>query len=162
MTAYSSSSNGERLLQLSNDVGRIAGTLARLSAEVGPGVFARAEGSAGGLEVSAEAVMAVIRARRLRTHYFTEEIFADPAWDILLDLLHAELMHQRVAVSSVCAAAAVPPTTALRWLSTLVEKGLVRREADPHDRRRVFVELSPEASVALRRYFQEVRGAATI
>ena len=162
MTAYSSSSNGELLIQLSNDVGRIAGTFARLSAEVGPGVFAHSGGSASGPEVSADAVMAVIRARRLRAHYFTEEIFADPAWDILLDLLHAELMHQRVAVSSVCAAAAVPPTTALRWLSTLVDKGLVRREADPHDRRRVFVELSSEASAALRRYFQEVRGAATI
>jgi DNA-binding MarR family transcriptional regulator len=50
----------------------------------------------------------------------------------------------RVPVSSLCIAADVPPTTALRWLKTLVQQGLFVRRADPHDGRRVFVELAPE------------------
>ena len=56
----------------------------------------------------------VIRTRRLRANYFSEELFADPAWDMMLDLLQAEIAQLRVLVSSLCIAAAVPATTALR------------------------------------------------
>ena len=107
-------------------------------------------------EISAETVRTVIRARRLRARFFSEELFADPAWDMLLDLLQAEIAQLRVPVSSLCIAAAVPATTALRWLKTMVSNGLFVRRADPHDGRRVFVELSPDASRALRRYFAEI------
>ena len=112
--------------------------------------------------ISAETVRSVIRARRLRSRYFPEELFADPAWDMLLDLLQAEIAQLRVPVSSLCIAAAVPATTALRWLKTMVSQGLFVRRADPHDGRRVFVELAPEASGALRRYFAEVGKVAVI
>jgi DNA-binding MarR family transcriptional regulator len=107
-------------------------------------------------------VRAVIRARRLRTRYFPEHLFADPAWDMLLDLLQAEIAQLRVPVSSLCIAAAVPATTALRWLKTLVQEGNFVRRADPHDGRRVFVELAPDASRALRRYFAEVGTPAAV
>ena len=59
-------------------------------------------------------------------------------------------------------AAAVPATTALRWLGSLVQKGVFIRRADPHDGRRVFVELSPETSAALRRYFAKLGKAPVI
>ncbi|MFL6722249.1 MAG: MarR family transcriptional regulator [Sphingomonas sp.] len=158
-----SDNNAERLRQLSEEVSRIASTLARLS--TGPGAPPRALEPAPAGEVaspSAEVVRAVIRARRLRARYFTEELFADPAWDMLLDLLQAEIAQLRVPVSSLCIAAAVPATTALRWLKTMVSEGIFVRRADPHDGRRVFVELAPEASHALRRYFAEVGQVAVI
>ena len=98
----------------------------------------------------------------MRARYFPEELFADPAWDMLLDLLQAEIAQLRVPVSSLCIAAAVPATTALRWLKTMVSNGLFVRRADPHDGRRVFVELSGDASRALRRYFVEVGSPAVI
>jgi DNA-binding MarR family transcriptional regulator len=50
----------------------------------------------------------------------------------------------------------------LRWLKTLVQEGLFVRRADPHDGRRVFVELATETSKALRRYFAEVGNVAPI
>nr|WP_280638933.1 MarR family winged helix-turn-helix transcriptional regulator [Sphingomicrobium aestuariivivum] len=53
-------------------------------------------------------------------------------------------------------AAAVPATTALRWIKTLTDKKLFVRRADPHDGRRVFVELSPDASRAMRGYFHKL------
>ena len=148
--------NAARLRQLSDEMGRIATTLARLS--TGPGSPAvKAIGEAGATpEVDAETVRAVIRARRLRSRFFSEELFADPAWDMLLDLLQAEIAQLRVPVSSLCIAAAVPATTALRWIKTMTEQGLFVRRADPHDGRRVFVELAPAASEAMRRYFSEV------
>ena len=149
--------SAERLRQLSDEVSRIASTLARLS--TGPAAAPRAPEPAPVADipqVSAEAVRSVIRARRLRARYFSEELFADPAWDMLLDLLQAEISQLRVPVSSLCIAAAVPATTALRWLKTMVQAGLFVRRADPHDGRRVFVELAPQASHSLRRYFAEV------
>jgi len=156
--------NAARLRQLSDEVSRIAESLARLSvgpaAVVPPAQPANATGEAP--ELSAETVRAVIRARRLRSRYFPEDLFADPAWDMLLDLLQAEIAQLRVPVSSLCIAAAVPATTALRWLKTMVSQGLFVRRADPHDGRRVFVELAPEASHALRRYFADVGAPAVV
>jgi hypothetical protein len=148
--------NAARLRQLSEEVGRIASTLARLSA--GPAAPTQRLDSTPRSEappVPAETVRGVIRARRLRANFFPEDLFADPAWDMLLDLLHAEILQLRVPVSSLCIAAAVPATTALRWLKTMVQQGLFVRRADPHDGRRVFVELAPPTSDALRRYFAE-------
>jgi hypothetical protein len=155
--------SAERLRQLSDEVSRIAATLARLS--TGPSAAAPApplQTSAAGPEVPLDLVRKVIRARRLRARYFPEDLFADPAWDMLLDLLQAEISHLRVPVSSLCIAAAVPATTALRWLKTMVKQGLFLRRADLHDGRRVFVELAPQTSDALRRYFAEVGQAAVI
>ena len=152
-----------RLRQLSDEVSRIAATLARLS--TGPSASAPRpdfEARSEVPEVSLETVRSVIRARRLRSRYFREDLFADPAWDMLLDLLQAEITKLRVPVSSLCIAAAVPATTALRWLKTMVEEGIFLRHADPHDGRRVFVELAPETSDALRRYFAEVGKAVAI
>jgi DNA-binding MarR family transcriptional regulator len=142
---------------LSDEVSRIASTLARLS--TGPQATVKPAPIVPAAEipqVSGEAVRQVIRARRLRSRFFEEELFADPAWDMLLDLLQAEIAQLRVPVSSLCIAAAVPATTALRWLKTKTDKGIFLRRADPHDGRRVFVELAPQASLAMRRYFAEV------
>ena len=149
--------NSERLRQLSEEMSRIASTLARLSSgPISPSPFIGTVQSVDAPPLSADVVRNVIRARRLRARFFSEELFADPAWDMLLDLLQAEIAQLRVPVSSLCIAAAVPATTALRWLKTLVSQGLFVRRADPHDGRRVFVELAPETSRALRRYFAEV------
>jgi DNA-binding MarR family transcriptional regulator len=150
--------SAERLRQLSDEVSRIASTLARLSAgpSTAPAQPIEKPSRAEAPPVSVEMVRSVIHARRLRARFFQEELFADPAWDMLLDLLQAELSHLRVPVSSLCIAAAVPATTALRWLKAMVQEGLFIRRADPHDGRRVFVELAPATSEALRNYFIEV------
>lgn len=155
--------NAARLRQLSEEVGRIASTLARLSTGPAGAPPAPVQAPAEDLPpLSVETIRSVIRARRLRSRYFADHLFADPAWDMLLDLLQAEISHLRVPVSSLCIAAAVPATTALRWLKTMVQEGIFIRRADPHDGRRVFVELAPETSQALRRYFAEVGKAAVI
>lgn len=122
--------------------------LAPISAEPAPD-SKRAETSA----LSATQVRDMLRARRIRADFLPGDLFADPAWDMLLDLLAARLEHERVSVSSLCIAAAVPPTTALRWIRTLTDKGLVERQADPLDGRRIFIALAPDAADALIRWF---------
>jgi DNA-binding MarR family transcriptional regulator len=151
-----------RLRQLSDEVSRIAATLARLSTGPGPGVEMPEPASGEAPAVSLDIVRHVIRARRLRARFLDDEMFSDPAWDMLLDLLQAEIAQHRVPVSSLCIAAAVPATTALRWIKTMTDAGLFKRRADPHDGRRVFVELAPEASDAMRRYFKEVGRVAVV
>ena len=154
-----------RLRQLSDEVGRIAATLARLSSGAGPSVV-YAERPAAVRDnlppVTSEQVRYVIRARRLRARFFDSELFADPAWDMLLDLLAAEIQQHRVPVSSLCIAAAVPATTALRWIKTLTDNQMFVRRADPHDGRRIFVELSPAASAGMHAYFAEIGNPATV
>jgi len=161
--AEASDKNAARLRQLSDEVSRIASTLARLS--TGPASSPRPLeplSPGGSPEVSVEMLRTIIRARRLRSRYFPDELFADPAWDMMLDLLQAEISKLRVPVSSLCIAAAVPATTALRWLKSMVHEGLFIRRADPHDGRRVFVELAPETSQAMRRYFADIGQVAVV
>lgn len=108
-------------------------------------------------EISAQAVRKLIKLRRLRDSYFAADLFADPAWDILLDLMAAQLEERPVSVSSLCIAAAVPPTTALRWITAMTENGILVRKNDPEDARRVFIGLSLETAVAMRQYLTIVR-----
>lgn len=105
-------------------------------------------------------IRAMLRARRLRDEHFPADLFADPAWDILLDLMSARLERKRVTVSSLCVAAAVPPTTALRWIAVLTERGLLVRDIDGADRRRAFVSLSDIAARALGTWLRQARRLA--
>lgn len=138
----------QRLRELSAEVALIAQALSAL----GPGSSVADRrppyrGEAGETPPpSAPAIRQMIRARRTRDQYFAAELFADPAWDILLDLMAARLEGRDVGVSSLCIAAAVPPTTALRWISAMTEQGLLVRVADADDRRRVFIRLSADAA----------------
>ncbi|MFL6753354.1 MAG: MarR family transcriptional regulator [Sphingomicrobium sp.] len=107
-------------------------------------------------------VRGILRSRRLRDRFFEASLFADPAWDILLELYAAELGQYQVSVSSLCIGAAVPPTTALRWIKTLEQKGLLVRRADPHDGRRIFMEISAEASHAMEGLFKAVPASGAL
>ncbi len=101
-------------------------------------------------------VRQVIAGRQARAKFFDAEMFADPAWDMLLDLTAAHAEHSRVSVTSLCIAAAVPATTALRWIKQLVDSGVFERVADAADRRRAFIGLSDQSAEAMARYFCEV------
>lgn len=155
----------ERLRRLHEAVARIAAELAALSVKgtgettvadrrtryaAGPG---RAE------PIDPAEIRRVIRARRLRAQFFDARLMEDPGWDMLLDLFAAELERTQVSVSSLCIAAAVAPTTALRWISRMADAGLMKRVADTDDRRRAFVALSPAASDAMRAYVGAARRA---
>jgi len=94
-----------------------------------------------------------IRERRYRDRIFSPDYFADPAWDILLDLYAAHYEGHQVSVSSLCIAASVPSTTALRWIRTMSDAGFLERSRDDADGRRVFIHLSEDARHKLDQYF---------
>lgn len=105
-------------------------------------------------------IRSIIRQRRLRDRYFESELFADAGWDILLDLAAAREEHRRVSVTSLCVAAAVPATTALRWLTMMTRMGILVRQEDEADKRRAFIALSDSAADSLARYFDEIGSKA--
>lgn len=108
--------------------------------------------------VSYRLVREMIDARRTRDRHFGDSLFGEPAWDILLALYAAELAQMRVTTSQLCLGAAVPATTALRWIGNLDEAGLLERRNDPFDGRRVFVNLTDKARETFRSYFEELLG----
>jgi DNA-binding MarR family transcriptional regulator len=77
----------------------------------------------------------IYRSRRDRERLFDNNIFADPAWDLLLDLFVRSERREQVSISSACHAASVPEATALRYLKVLTEKNYVERVSHPNDKR---------------------------
>lgn len=101
--------------------------------------------------------LAWVAARKARNSVLDGALFADPAWDILLDLYICHAQGSRGTISDACLASGVPATTALRWIRILESRDLVLRERDPNDRRRTFLALSDEG---VQKMEQALDGAA--
>ena len=160
----------ERLRRLNEEVARIAETLARLTRN--DAALDRSADSVGDRRpaygappaepnpgISAREIRQAIKSRRLRDQFFDRGLFEDPAWDMLLDLFAAELEDVAVSVSSLCIAAAVAPTTALRWIAKLTDAGLLERRPDPFDKRRAYMSLGEPARTGLNGYCAAVLNA---
>lgn len=89
-------------------------------------------------------VLAWIKGRSNRNQVFGNDLFAEPAWDMLLDLYANYRLNRVVTIGDLCVASRAPMSTALRWLGLLERKNLVCRTADPLDRRRAFITLTDE------------------
>ena len=103
------------------------------------------------------AIRAGLRARRQRSDFFNSKLFADPAWDMLLELYAASLTERRLSVSRLAERSGVPMTTALRWIATLEDEGLIERQDDPFDKRRYFLLLSDDGVGAMKTYFDQLQ-----
>lgn len=164
------------LMRLTEQVGQIAGRIERLAptqavavagtqtpaaSEVQP-EDARATRAVRPPLPDPRLVRRIIRHRQLRGRYLDAQLFADPAWDMLLDLTAARVEHRRVSVTSLCIASGVPPTTALRWIGQMVEQGQFVRVGDQTDRRRAFIELSERCADSMAKYFAEIGTTTTM
>jgi hypothetical protein len=99
------------------------------------------------------AALRATRARRKRDRLFGSRLFAEPGWDILLDLFVAKLEGRKVSVSSACLAASAATTTALRHIGHLAEQGLIARKPHPSDARSIHLEITEEGAAKLTEYF---------
>ena len=96
----------------------------------------------------------LVRERREREALFGPDLFGEPAWDMLLDLFAAHEEGRAVTVSSLCIAANVPPTTALRWIAAMEEARKLVRQGDGRDRRRIYVRMTPRTAEQMRRLLE--------
>ena len=164
-----------QLLRLTEQVGRLAARLGDAGAAAAsgrmesPAVAFRGASAEEGIHLRGalpvelpdpRQVRRMLRQRQQRARFFDAELFADPAWDMLLDLTAARAEQKRVSVTSLCIASGVPPTTALRWISQMTRAGLFERVEDKHDRRRAFIGLTDAAADGMGRYFEAIGAAA--
>ncbi len=89
------------------------------------------------------------RIRRLRARHLPGLSLGEPAWDMLLDLAVALFWRRETSVTSLCIAADVPSTTALRWINSMTKAGLIVRRPCHRDGRRSFLAISPETYQAM-------------
>lgn len=101
---------------------------------------------------------ALYQERRRRTRHFPEHLFAEPAWDILLDLFVNGVRSRAISITSACIAGGIPATTGLRWLGVLEKEGLLVREISGEDARVTWVHLSPRGTDIMRNYLAEASG----
>lgn len=106
--------------------------------------------------LSAEALRAIVKARQQRAEFFGGDLFGEPAWDLLLELMLARLDNRTESVTSLALAASLPTSTAVRWLREMAGHGLLTQTTDPKDARRTLVWLTDGAADRLLAYFARV------
>jgi hypothetical protein len=80
--------------------------------------------------------------RRARDEVLGTDLFADPMWDLMLDLYASAGEGEKVSVSNACAASGAPASSAIRYIKAMTKRGLLVRDDCPTDARRVYVRLS--------------------
>lgn len=144
---------GEKLSELTRDYQRIMPNCSNAAPISGPFRSALEQSMSPSRKLG-ELARGIYRSRRSRDRILPNELFGEPAWDLMLDLFASECEGRRISVTSACIAASVPPTTGLRWISVLITFGLVARVEDPADRRRAYIDLTPRGRSAMVEYLK--------
>jgi len=118
-------------------------------------IVPRPTGHTGVPPLEEAAVRRILAARRVREQQLGPELFADPAWDLLLEALAADAGQKPLSLSRLKVAANVPPSTAERWIRKLESDGWLRRTGSFGDDDQQ-VSLTPEGSAKLRQLFKTV------
>jgi CheY-like chemotaxis protein/DNA-binding MarR family transcriptional regulator len=94
------------------------------------------------------------KLQEARTSIFGEAVMPEPAWEMLAELMRARLAGQHLSVTSLALSSRSPMTTALRRIEDLIQGGLAARMPDPGDRRRTYVELTPEGMARMQLFLE--------
>ena len=89
-------------------------------------------------------VRALIRCHAAQRDILGADLVDGAAWVMLLDLMLMHIERKPLAVTALCMGSGIPVTTALRRIDELIAKGFVRKLADPCDRRRTLVSITPQ------------------
>lgn len=100
------------------------------------------EGSPDFDKKSVDLAAMLIRLRQERAKHYPELKFADPAWDIMLDIFVAAARGKQLSVGDLAVGSDLPTSTALRWSDYLVKQGVVDNVDDPNDKRRKLVSMN--------------------
>jgi predicted transcriptional regulator len=84
----------------------------------------------------------IMSFRERRRSILDYDFFGEPAWDMLLDLTEAHMRGKDISMTSLCVASHAPQSTAFRYIQLMLNAGLIEREDDPLDRRRINLRLT--------------------
>jgi DNA-binding MarR family transcriptional regulator len=96
-------------------------------------------------------VESILFLHRSRTAVFGSGIFSDPAWDLLLQLYVAELDHRDRSLSELIKSMATPVSVVTRWITALVEAGIVASTRDPQTGGSLSISLTKDAATKMER-----------
>jgi len=105
-------------------------------------------------------VQLTFRSRRVRDELFDANLFAEPAWDMMLDLYGAHLEGRRTTVADACVASSVPARTARRHVEILLARGLLVYSGDRADGDDRKIELTDSAKTSMQTMFLKLRAMA--
>ncbi len=109
-----------------------------------------------GRSSSLDMAQTLIDQRRMRRRFLPDDLFHEPAWDMLLALYLAWHANKVMNVKTLVSAADAPVTTSQRWIDHLAKLGLATRVVDPTDRRRIEVTLSHTGLEAIDGYLKAI------
>jgi DNA-binding MarR family transcriptional regulator len=95
----------------------------------------------------------------MRDRMLDQELFGEPAWDMLLALYCLPSRGICLGVTSLSHAANVPETTGWRCQKLLLERGLIRRGPHVHDARQQLVGLTGKGKQLLETYLIRIFNA---
>jgi len=107
------------------------------------------------VSLSEDYIRSVLAARRARRRILGEELFSDPAWDILLELYAAKLGHRQISTEDLARSSGTPLSTTTRWIATLEQHGLARRGRDEKEVVYTQISLTTEGASRLERLADE-------
>lgn len=105
-------------------------------------------------ETSLRTLKLLQKLQEARSSIFGEAVMPEPAWEMLAELMRARLAGQHLSVTSLALSSKSPMTTALRRIEDLIQGGLAARVPDPADRRRTYVELTPEGMARMQLFLE--------
>jgi CheY-like chemotaxis protein/DNA-binding MarR family transcriptional regulator len=105
-------------------------------------------------ETSLRTLKLLQKLQEARSSIFGEAVMPEPAWEMLAELMRARLAGQHLSVTSLALSSKSPMTTALRRIEDLIQGGLAARMPDPSDRRRTYVELTPEGMARMQLFLE--------
>lgn len=95
---------------------------------------------------AARAISANLAEREKRLPFLPS---CNPGWKILIELYIAQTDNRPISITDIGHVSAIPTATILRWLALLADNGLVVRSPDTKDRRRTWLNLTPEGESAV-------------
>ncbi|MEP7222288.1 MAG: hypothetical protein ABI673_06425 [Novosphingobium sp.] len=105
---------------------------------------------------SLELCKSLYKFRSLRGKFLPDDLFGEPAWDIMIDLYIAHHEGRNISVTSAGIASGAAATTALRWIALLEEKKLIIRYNALHDKRIIYLRLTDDGLRQIDNYFSAV------
>lgn len=94
----------------------------------------------------------IMGIRRKRAQLFGDDLFSDPAWEILLELYSARLERRTLTLDKM--ASGSPVSTLTRWAGVLERRGLVACMRDPFSPSIVRIELDEQAALRMAELFR--------
>lgn len=98
------------------------------------------------LNLTEDHLISLLSLRRARAAVFGNDLFSDPAWDILLELYAAHLGARDMSLSELAQAIETPHSTTARWITALDERGLLKSTIDPKNPAGVRIQLTAQGA----------------